>query len=89
MHYAVVSAASAGLSISHQHGADLIRVGEAIRKSVQAVYEPVHPLNSGIRGVSTMQFTEPLAIVAATGGITTTDDDDDEEAHKVKTEGKA
>jgi proline racemase len=60
MHYAIVSADSVGLSISHEHGADLIRIGEAIRKSVQDVYEPVHPLNSGIRGVSTMQFTEPL-----------------------------
>lgn len=84
MHYAVVSAASVGLSISHQHGADLIRVGEAIRKSVQAVYEPVHPLNSGIRGVSTMQFTEPL-LVLGRDQVNTDVDDIHDDALKVKT----
>ncbi|KAH7553065.1 hypothetical protein BM1_08038 [Bipolaris maydis] len=62
MHYAIVSADAVGLSIEHQHGADLIRIGEAIRKSVQDIYEPVHPLNNGIRGVSTMQFTEPIHV---------------------------
>ncbi|EOA89179.1 hypothetical protein ACJQWK_09575 [Exserohilum turcicum] len=64
MHYAIVSADSVGLRVSHEHGADLIRVGDAILKAVQRSYEPVHPENEGIRGVSSLQFTEPLVEMA-------------------------
>lgn len=58
MNYAVVSADSVGLAITHEHGSELIRIGSAIQRAVQELYEPVHPDNEGIRGVDSLQFTE-------------------------------
>lgn len=60
MHYAIVDAASVGLKISNDFGADLVRIGEKIKKAVQESYTPVHPENPDIRGVTILEFTEPL-----------------------------
>ncbi|KAF9895114.1 hypothetical protein FE257_000016 [Aspergillus nanangensis] len=60
MMYVLVDAASVGLSICHQQGPQLVAVGERIKRAVQASYTPVHPENPRIRGVSILEFTEPL-----------------------------
>ena len=60
MHYAIVDASSVGLKIDNQHGAELIRIGEKIKKAVQKSYIPIHPENPDIRGVTILEFTEPL-----------------------------
>ncbi|CAI7652271.1 unnamed protein product [Penicillium palitans] len=38
----------------------LVEIGERIKRAVQASYTPVHPENSRIKGVSILEFTEPL-----------------------------
>ncbi|KAL9616683.1 MAG: hypothetical protein Q9160_008471 [Pyrenula sp. 1 TL-2023] len=60
MHYVLVDAASIGLKISNEYGTQLAQMGERIKKAVQNSYIPVHPDNSAIRGVSILEFTEPL-----------------------------
>jgi proline racemase len=60
MHFVLVDAASVGLKIDHQHGPELVRVGEMIKKAVQEVFTPVHPDNEGIRGVTALQFTQAV-----------------------------
>lgn len=60
MIYVVVDAASVGLRIDNRNGPKLIDIGERIKQAVQNAYTPVHPENPGIRGVSILEFTEPL-----------------------------
>lgn len=64
MHYVLVDAASVGHSIAHQHGPELVRIGEKIKQAVQKAYNPIHPENSGIHGVTVLEFTEPLKVEA-------------------------
>ncbi|KAK4508542.1 hypothetical protein PRZ48_002281 [Zasmidium cellare] len=49
MHYVLVDASSVGLKIDNAHGAELIRVGEAIKAAVRQSFVPVHPENSRIK----------------------------------------
>jgi proline racemase len=58
MHYVLVDTASVNLKIENQHGPELVRVGELIKKAVQEQYTPVHPDNPDIRGVTVLEFTE-------------------------------
>lgn len=60
MHYAIVDAASVGLKIDNEHGPELIRVGEEIKKAVRESFTPVHPENSDIKGVTILEFTNPI-----------------------------
>jgi proline racemase len=60
MYFVLVDAASVGLKIDHQHGPELVRVGEKIKKAVQKVFTPIHPDNEGIRGVTGLEFTEAV-----------------------------
>ncbi|KAL4914506.1 proline racemase [Aspergillus aurantiobrunneus] len=60
MVYVLVDVAEVGLSIANSNGLKLIEVGERIKKAVQDVFTPVHPENKGIRGVSILEFTEPM-----------------------------
>ncbi|BCS17395.1 proline racemase family protein [Aspergillus puulaauensis] len=60
MIYAIVDAALVGLSIENKNGPKLIEVGERIKKAVQDAYTPVHPENPEIKGVSILEFTEPM-----------------------------
>src|SRR5690606_23160302 len=64
MIYVLVDAASVGLEIQSEAGAKLVEVGERIKKAVQEQTDPVHPENPGIRGVTILEFTEPLSDVA-------------------------
>lgn len=59
MNYALVDASSVGLAINNGCGVDLIRIGERIKRAVQASYTPIHPENPDIRGVTVLGFTEP------------------------------
>ncbi|KAJ0114106.1 proline racemase [Diaporthe amygdali] len=60
MWYALVDAASVGLKIDTKNGAKLVEVGERIKRAVQEQTDPVHPENQKIRGVTALEFTEPL-----------------------------
>lgn len=61
MIYAVVDATSLGLRINNQNGPRLIEYGERIKHALQkAPFIPVHPENPNIKGVSILEFTEPL-----------------------------
>lgn len=60
MIYALVDASSVGLKIESTQGAKLVEVGERIKRAIQRHTNPVHPENPDIRGVSILEFTEPL-----------------------------
>ncbi|GKZ85662.1 hypothetical protein AnigIFM56816_011633 [Aspergillus niger] len=61
MVYGFVDATTLGISINNQNGPKLIEYGERIKDALQkAPFVLVHPENPGIRGVSILQFTEPL-----------------------------
>lgn len=60
MHYAIVDARSVGLEITNANGPKLIEVGERIKQAVRNAYTPVHPENDQIRGVTIVEFTEPV-----------------------------
>lgn len=60
MHYVLIDAASVGLAIKHKYGQELVRIGELIKAAVIESFEPVHPENNEIRGVTILQWTEPL-----------------------------
>lgn len=60
MHYVLVDAASVGLAIKHKYGPELVRIGELIKAAVVECFEPVHPENNEIRGVTILEWTEPL-----------------------------
>lgn len=59
MIYAIVDATKIGLRISHTNGRRLVQI--AIKRALNnSDYIPVHPENPSIRGVSILEFTEPL-----------------------------
>ncbi|GCB25275.1 4-hydroxyproline 2-epimerase [Aspergillus awamori] len=61
MVYGFVDATSLGISINNHYGPKLVEYGERIKDALQkAPFVPVHPENPAIRGVSILQFTEPL-----------------------------
>ena len=60
MIYAIVDAASIGLRIANSNGPKLIEIGERIKQAIRNTYTPVHPENPEIRGVTILEFTEPL-----------------------------
>ncbi|KAJ9633582.1 hypothetical protein H2204_006788 [Knufia peltigerae] len=60
MIYALVDASSVGLKVDSSQGRALVEVGERIKSAVQQHTDPIHPENPAIRGVSILQFTEPL-----------------------------
>lgn len=60
MMYVLVDAASVCLKIESQYSTQLVEIGERIKSAVQASYTPVHPENPGIKGVSILEFTEPV-----------------------------
>nr|CEG05241.1 unnamed protein product [Fusarium clavum] len=60
MIYVLVDAASVGLKIKSTEGAKLVEVGERIKRATMDQTDPVHPENSGIHGVTSIEFTEPL-----------------------------
>ncbi|KAE8151448.1 proline racemase family [Aspergillus avenaceus] len=61
MIYAVVDIAQFGLAINNANGPRLIAIAEAIKAALNKCdYIPVHPENPAIRGVSILEFTEPL-----------------------------
>ncbi|GKZ37447.1 hypothetical protein AbraIFM66950_008997 [Aspergillus brasiliensis] len=61
MIYGVVDATSLGISINNQNGPKLIDYGERIKDALQkASFVPVHPEIPSIKGVSILEFTEPL-----------------------------
>ncbi|KXG50478.1 Proline racemase [Penicillium griseofulvum] len=61
MIYAIVDATRLGIRIDNQNGPKLIEYGEKIKHALQhASFIPVHPENLSIKGVSILEFTEPL-----------------------------
>ncbi|RAH86131.1 proline racemase [Aspergillus japonicus CBS 114.51] len=73
MIYAIVDATkiAGGLKIENRNGPKLIEIGERIKQAVQqSDFVPVHPDNPQIRGVSILEFTEPLTGSASTGDLT-------------------
>ncbi|CAG8097392.1 unnamed protein product [Penicillium salamii] len=61
MIYAIVDVTSLGIKINNKNGPKLIDYGERIKHAVQnAPFVPVHPENPNIRGVTILEFTEPL-----------------------------
>lgn len=64
MHYVLVDAASVGLSITNNCGHKLVEVGERIKAAVQKCYLPIHPKNQEIKGVTILEFTEPLQVAS-------------------------
>lgn len=60
MIYAVVDITKLNIKSKPENGAELVRVGEKIKRAVQDQTDYVHPENPDIRGVSILQFTEPL-----------------------------
>lgn len=69
MWYVLVDAASVGLGIESRNGAELVTVGERIKRAVQAQTDPVHPENPRIRGVTVLEFTAaPREAEAGSGG---------------------
>lgn len=62
MMYVLVDAASLGLMIDNQQSRQLVEIGERIKRAVEAAYTPIHPENSGIKGFSVLEFTEPLRV---------------------------
>ncbi|KGO78118.1 Proline racemase [Penicillium italicum] len=61
MIYAVVDATRLGIKINHKNGPRLIQIAEAIKATLnKSDYIPVHPENPSIKGVSILEFTEPM-----------------------------
>lgn len=61
MHYAIVDVRSIGLAIDNADGRQLIEIGERIKTAVRNTFTPVHPENEKIRGVTIVEFTEPVS----------------------------
>ncbi|HLI10848.1 MAG TPA: proline racemase family protein [Alphaproteobacteria bacterium] len=65
MFYAIVDGTRLGFSVTADEARDLAIMGEKIRLAARAQLEAVHPENSGVRGVSIVQFNRPFAGVGA------------------------
>lgn len=61
MIYCVVDVTKLGIEIKRENGRKLVELGERIKRAVQAQTDYVHPENPEIRGVSALEFTEPLS----------------------------
>lgn len=61
MIYCIVDATKMGIEIKRENGRRLVELGERIKRAVQEQTEFVHPENPEIRGVSVLEFTEPLS----------------------------
>ncbi|KAK7421165.1 hypothetical protein QQX98_002294 [Neonectria punicea] len=62
MFYVLVDASAVGLKIESKNGAKFVHLGMQILRAVQEQTDPVHPENPGIRGVTVLEFTEPLRV---------------------------
>jgi proline racemase len=60
MIYGLVDASSIGLKLSSSNGSQIVEVGERIKIAINESYTFVHPENSDIKGVTVLEFTEPL-----------------------------
>ncbi|KAF4463553.1 proline racemase [Fusarium albosuccineum] len=60
MIYVLVDAASVGIKIKNVNGAKIVEVGERIKRAVAEQTDFVHPENPEIRGVTVLEFTDPL-----------------------------
>ncbi|KAM0491831.1 hypothetical protein ACHAP8_010335 [Fusarium lateritium] len=60
MWYALVDVSQTKLAIKPENAQELVEIGEKIKIAIQATYTPIHPENTGIRGVTVLEFTEPL-----------------------------
>ncbi|KAI9154892.1 hypothetical protein HJFPF1_07452 [Paramyrothecium foliicola] len=61
MIYCIVDATKLGIEIKSSNGRKLVELGERIKRAVQEQTDYVHPENPEIRGVSILEFTEPLS----------------------------
>jgi proline racemase/trans-L-3-hydroxyproline dehydratase len=59
--YAMVRCADVGLAVHAQYLPELIRSGRAVKAAVEATVDVVHPLESRLRDVYGVIFTEPAA----------------------------
>lgn len=57
---AFVDASSVGLKIEMEQGNKLVQTGEKIKRALNKVYNPTHPLDPTISGVRSLVFTMPL-----------------------------
>ncbi|KAK2616870.1 hypothetical protein QQS21_000248 [Conoideocrella luteorostrata] len=62
MFYCLVDAGSVGLIIRPEAGAEIVRIGERIKRAVQEQTNPVQAENPEIRGVTILEFTTPLEV---------------------------
>ncbi|KAL2690096.1 hypothetical protein Neosp_004164 [[Neocosmospora] mangrovei] len=60
MIYVLVDAASVNLKIKNTNGAQLVEVGERIKRAVVEQTKWAHPENSSITSITVLEFTEPL-----------------------------
>lgn len=60
MIYVLVDAASVNLKIKNTNGAQLVEVGECIKRAVVEQTQWAHPENSSITSITVLEFTEPL-----------------------------
>jgi proline racemase len=67
MWYAIVDAAQVGLAIEPSQGAQIVRLGEMIKAAAREQLPVVHPENSGIAGISILEFTAPATLPGADG----------------------
>lgn len=61
MIYAIVDVQKLGVEIASKNGRKLVELGERIKRAAQEQTDYVHPENPGIRGISVLEFTEPLS----------------------------
>ncbi|KAI9925895.1 hypothetical protein ASPWEDRAFT_42558 [Aspergillus wentii DTO 134E9] len=69
MIFVIVDVATVGLKIESQFGAQLVEMGEMIKRAVRAKITPTHPENSLISGISACMLTAPLEDLTGMGGI--------------------
>ncbi|KAH7121558.1 proline racemase [Dactylonectria macrodidyma] len=60
MWYVIVKAESLGVSIDNKQGPKLVELGQRVKLAAAAQFEPVHPDNPGIRGITNIVITEPM-----------------------------
>ncbi|KAJ6015060.1 proline racemase [Penicillium herquei] len=60
MIYGLVDASSIGLKLNSSNGSQIVEVGERIKVAINKSYPFVHPENPDIKGVTILEFTEPL-----------------------------
>ncbi|KAI5478056.1 proline racemase family [Pseudohyphozyma bogoriensis] len=63
MFYVLVDVASVGLQPAAKQGAELVRIGELIKKAVREQHHPVHPEHPEFKEVTIIEFMGPLEVV--------------------------